>query len=197
LADRFHLHGTKPRKSRVALHLIDFINDLEFPQGSKLLRQALAAARKTAALKRRANSAGVPVIYVNDNFGQWRSDFRRQVRHCLQDGVRGEPLARLLIPSEDDYFVLKPKSSAFFETTLHTLLVHLGAKKLIVTGIAADVCILFTVHDAHLLDYEIIVPSDCVASETKRDTDIALRVMRKSTHAQVCKPAEIRLRKLG
>ena len=197
MADRFHLHGTKPRKSRVALLLIDFINDLEFPQGSKLLRQALPAARKTAALKRRANAAGVPVIYVNDNFGQWRSDFRRQVRHCLQDGVRGEPLARLLIPSEDDYFVLKPKSSAFFETTLHTLLVHLGAKKLIVTGIAADVCILFTVHDAHLLDYEIIVPSDCVASETKRDTDIALRVMRKSTHAQVCKSVEIRLRKLG
>jgi nicotinamidase-related amidase len=70
LADRYHLHGRAQRKSAIALLLIDFINDLEFPEGDKLLRQALPAARNTAALKRRANAAGVPVIYVNDNFGR-------------------------------------------------------------------------------------------------------------------------------
>lgn len=195
MTDRFHLHGTKRRKSPVALLLIDFINDLEFPQGSALLQPALPAARRTATLKLRAKAAGVPVIYVNDNFGRWQSDLRKQVRHCLQDGVRGEPLAQLLVPAEDDYFVLKPKSSAFFETTLHTLLTHLGTKQVILTGLAADVCILFTAHDAHLLDYEIVVPNDCVASESKRDTDIALRIMAKSAHARIRKSADVRFRK--
>src|SRR6185312_11785127 len=146
MPDRFHLHGTADRQCPLALLLIDVINDMEFEQGELLMRQTLPAARKLAALKYRVRQAGVPAIYVNDNFGQWRSDFKRLVRHCLEDGVRGEPVARLLLPEEDDYFVLKPKSSAFFETTLHTLLGHLGAKTLILTGVAADVCVLFTAH---------------------------------------------------
>jgi len=173
------------------LLLIDYINDLEFPEGEQLLRQALPAARKTAALKRRARREGVPIIYVNDNFGRWRSDFQKQVRHCLEDGVRGEKMVRLLLPTKEDYFVLKPKSSAFFDTTLHTVLNHLGTKKLILTGVAADVCILFTAHDAHLRDYEIVIPSDCVASESKTDTRVALKNMQKSTHALVCRSEEI------
>lgn len=107
------------------------------------------------------------------------------------DGVRGEPIARLLVPDHSDYFVLKPKSSGFFGTTLHTLLQHLGVKTLILTGMAADVCILFTAHDAHLRDYKIIVPSDCVASNTLRETKVALSHMQKAAHASICKSANI------
>jgi nicotinamidase-related amidase len=186
LADRYNFHGTHRGECATALLLIDVINDMEFPEGDKLLRQALPAARKIAELKKRAKAAEVPAIYVNDNFGRWRSDFQKQVRHCLNDGVRGEPIARLLMPENDDYFVLKPKSSAFFGTTLHSLLEHLGVKTLILTGVAADICILFTAHDAHLLDYKIIVPSDCVASNFKRETTTALANMKKATHALVC-----------
>jgi nicotinamidase-related amidase len=186
LADRYNFHGTHRGECATALLLIDVINDMEFPEGDKLLRQALPAARKIAQLKKRAKAAEVPVIYVNDNFGRWRSDFQKQVRHCLHDGVRGEPIARLLMPEKDDYFVLKPKSSAFFGTTLHSLLEHLGVKRLILTGVAADVCILFTAHDAHLLDYQIIVPSDCVASNFKRESKTALANMKKATHALIC-----------
>jgi nicotinamidase-related amidase len=187
LPDPFHLHGARRRKCSTALLLIDVINDMEFPDGGdKLLRQTLPAARKIAALKKRAVAAGVPVIYVNDNFGKCRSDFKKQVRHCLQDGVRGEPVARLLAPAAEDYFVLKPKSSSFFGTTLHSLLNHLEVTTLVLTGVAADVCILFTAHDAHLRDYQIIVPSDCVASNFKRETTAALANMKKATHAVVC-----------
>jgi nicotinamidase-related amidase len=186
LADRYSFHGSRREKSSTALLLIDVINDMEFPEGEKLLRHALPAARRIAELKSRAIAAGVPVIYVNDNFGRWRSDFTRQVQHCLQDHVRGEPIARLLAPEKNDYFVLKPKSSAFFGTTLHSLLDHLGVKTLILTGVAADVCILFTAHDAHLLNYKIVVPSDCVASNFKRETRTALANMKKATHALIC-----------
>lgn len=177
--------------------LIDLINDMEFEEGRQLLKQTLPAARKIAALKDRARAAGIPIVYVNDNFGHWRSDLNTQIKHCLEDGVRGEPIARLLKPESSDYFVLKPKSSSFFGTTLHTLLRHLSVKTLILTGIAADVCILFTAHDAHLRDYGIIVPRDCVASNKKQETVAALRNMEKAAHAQVCDSAEIDFEKLS
>ena len=171
--------------------MIDVINDMEFEEGKQLFRQALPMARKIAALKSRASSAQIPIVYVNDNFGHWRSDLKKQISHCLIDGVRGEPIARLLVPDHSDYFVLKPKSSAFFGTTLHTLLQYLGVRTLVLTGIAADVCILFTAHDAHLRDYEIIVPSDCVASNTPQETRMALANMKKAAHAVICKSAAI------
>ena len=85
-------------------------------------------AERIAALKRRAKAAGIPAIYVNDNFGRWQSDFNAQVEHCLNDGVRGQPLAELLRPDEDDYFVLKPKHSGFFSTTLDILLDYLRSR---------------------------------------------------------------------
>ena len=119
------LHGNAPDKADVALLLIDVINDLEFPEGDQLLQHALPMAERIAALKRRAKAAGIPAIYVNDNFGRWQSDFNAQVEHCLHDGVRGQPIAELLRPDEDDYFVLKPKHSGFFSTTLDILLDYL------------------------------------------------------------------------
>src|SRR5881275_1310586 len=107
------LHGNAPDKSRVALLLIDVINDLEFSEGDSLLAHAVPMARQIAALKQRAKRAEVPAIYVNDNFGRWRSDFHAQVEHCL-DGTRGKPIVELLQPEADDYFVLKAKHSGFF-----------------------------------------------------------------------------------
>jgi nicotinamidase-related amidase len=72
----------------VALLLIDVINDLEFEGSEALVPQVLPMARRIAELKRRAREAGIPVIYVNDNFGRWKSDFRRVVEHCLHDGSK-------------------------------------------------------------------------------------------------------------
>src|ERR1700704_7609 len=178
-------------KRSIALLIIDVINDMEFEEGKQLFKQALPMARKIAALKRRASAAQIPIIYVNDNFGHWRSDLKKQISHCLVEGGGGEPIARLLLPGHSDYFVLKPKSSAFFGTTLHTLLQYLEVRTLVLTGIAADVCILFTVHDAHLRDYEIVVPSDCVASNTLPETRMALANMKKAAHAVICKSAAI------
>jgi nicotinamidase-related amidase len=119
------LHGNAPDKSEIALLLIDVINDLEFEGGERLFQSALPAARHIARLKERAQQARVPVIYVNDNFGKWRSDFKRIVTHCLEADVRGRPIAELLRPDDDDYFVLKPKHSGFFSTTLDLLLKYL------------------------------------------------------------------------
>jgi nicotinamidase-related amidase len=185
------LHGSAPDKCSVALLLIDWINDLEFDAGEKLLPQALAAAKATAALRGRARQAGVPIIYCNDNFGKWRSDFRSLLKHVLNDEVRGKPIAELLAPEEDDYFVLKPKHSGFHSTSLDVLLAHLGATTLILTGIAGNFCVLFTAHDAYMRDFKLVVPRDCLASEDEADNRHALAHMANTCKAHTAASAAI------
>jgi nicotinamidase-related amidase len=161
-------HRATQRKAPVALLLVDVINDFAFPESKQLFRFALPAARRISTLKKRLRAQGVPAIYVNDNFGRWQYDFRKQVEHCMSRECLGAPIARLLVPLEEDFFVLKPKHSGFYCTSLDVLLSYLGTKKLIITGFAADICVLFTANDAYMREYELVVPSDCVASETPR-----------------------------
>ncbi|HYB99931.1 MAG TPA: isochorismatase family cysteine hydrolase [Candidatus Limnocylindrales bacterium] len=173
------LHGSAPESCPVALLLIDVINAMDFDTGPALMEAAIPMAHRIAALKRRAKALGIPAIYANDNFGRWQSDFRKVVEHCLQDGVTGAPLARILEPEEDDYFVLKPKHSAFYATTLDTLLAYIGARSLIMTGIAGNICILFTANDAYMRDFELYVPEDCTISNSPRENEHALQQIRK------------------
>lgn len=190
------LHGNVPDTSPVALLLIDVINDMEFDTGRDLLKNALPMARRLAALKKRAEEAGVPVIYVNDNFGRWQSDFNKLLRHCLEEDVCGKPLAEILKPEEDDYFVLKPKHSGFFSTTLDTLLEYLGARTLILTGLTGDICVLFTANDAYMRDFNLIIPSDCVASSTSEGNEHALELMARVLKADTTPSTELDLEEL-
>ena len=160
------LHGMVPDAAPVALLLIDVINAMEFSGGAEFARRAEPAARAIAALKRRARDAGIPVIYANDNFGRWTSDFRQVVDHCRRS-ANGGPIVRMLEPEEDDYFVLKPKQSAFFATTLETLLLYLGPQTLVLAGFATDMCVLFSANDAYLRDYQLVVPVDCVTASSE------------------------------
>ena len=173
------LHGNAPDRSRVALLLIDVINDFEFEGGEALLELAMPVAEQIASLKERARQLGIPVIYVNDNFGKWRSDLNQIVSHCLEDGVRGERFVRLLRPDDQDYFVLKPKHSGFYCTSLELLLEHVGAWNLIIAGIAGNNCVLATANDAYMRDFDLLVPSDCSASQTKAENEHALTQMEK------------------
>ncbi len=172
-----HGIGTDEKRGGAALLLIDWINDLEFEGGEALLLHALKAAETVAVLKKRARSAGLPVIYVNDHFGQWRANFRETLDHCLRDGVRGRPLAERLYPDDDDFFVLKPKHSGFFGTTLPVLLDHLGVGTLILTGLSGDICVLLTAADAYMRGYRLFVPADAVASNDPAENRHALGYM--------------------
>jgi nicotinamidase-related amidase len=185
------LHGSAPDKSETALLIVDVINDLDFPEANQLLRYAPSMARKLAALKKRAKAAKIPVVYVNDNFGRWRSDLPSLVEHCRQG--KGRKIVDLLRPDEDDYFVLKPKHSGFFSSALETLLRYLGAKKLMITGIAGNYCVLFTANDAYMRDYQIVVPSDCTISNTAGENREALRLMHKYLKADTRPSVKIRL----
>lgn len=190
------LHGMVPDKCDVALLLIDVINDLEFPGSEQILEYALPMARAIADLKKRARQQNIPTVYVNDNFGRWQSDFNRVIEHCLQDGVQGKPVVELLRPDDDDYFVLKPKHSGFFSTNLDILLDYLKAKTLIMTGMAGNICVLFTANDAYMRDFNIVVPKDCTASNTPEDNEHAIHIMQQVLKADVRPSTELDLRSL-
>jgi nicotinamidase-related amidase len=185
------LHGSAPDKSEIALLIVDVINDLDFPEAKQLLRFVPAMSRKLRKLKERAKTAGVPVIYVNDNFGRWRSDVRRLVEHCRRGHAR--KLVDTLRPDEDDYFVLKPKHSGFFSSTLETLLRYFGAHRLIITGIAGNFCVLFTANDAYMHDYELLIPSDCTISNTRRENRDALNLMKRYLKADTTVSGRLKL----
>ena len=175
--------GAKKRRHPYALLLVDVINELEFDGAARLLPRALAMARRVAALKARAIKAGVPCIYVNDNFGQWRSDFRTLVERCLTGGVRGQQIAQLLAPNDDDYFVLKPLHSGFYTTTLDLVLRELGSRRLVICGLATEGCVLFTASDAYIRGFELFVPRDGSASESPARHRHALDIMKKMLKA--------------
>src|SRR5258708_36969041 len=190
------LHGNAPDNSPVALLLVDVINELEFEGGEVLARYALPAAKRIAALKQRASLAGIPTIYVNDNFGKWRSDFKRLWAHVIDDKTRGAPIAELLRPQAEDYFVLKPKHSGFFSTSLDLLLKHLGTGTLILVGWAGDICIIFTASDAHMREYDLIIPGDCVASEDPEENERVLELMQRVQEANISPSTQLDLAKL-
>lgn len=191
-------NGLRPATPGVdtALLLIDVINDLDFDGGEDLLRQARPMAQAIAALKRRAQAAGIPVIYVNDNFGHWRSDFQTIVEYCMRDGAPGRETTAMLRPDADDYFVIKPRHSAFFQTSLDLLLKYLEVKKLILTGMAADMCVLFTANDAYLREFTVLVPADCCAAEQEEYRQQALALIRRALKGDITPSTELDLEEL-
>ncbi|MGQ2923658.1 isochorismatase family cysteine hydrolase [Variovorax sp.] len=169
------LLASESAAGHTALLIIDMINCWDFPDADKLLPGAASIAPRIAALKARCRRDGVPVIYANDNRGRWRSDFPALVEEALRQGGLGSKIAAALKPEADDYFVLKPKQSAFFGTPLELLLQHLKAHRLILTGVASDQCVLVTATEAGMRDLAVVVPRDCVASQSRMRNMLVLR----------------------
>jgi len=188
------LNGSAPDNHVVALLLIDVINDFHFPGGERLLENALPIAGRIRELKARARSLGIPAIYVNDNFGRWQSDFSQLLQHCLDPGVRGRPFVEQLAPEQHDYFVLKPKHSAFYQTPLEILLKHLGARRLILTGLSTNSCVMFTAHDAFMRDLKLYVPPDCVATYSRDEQDYAIGQIKSILKADVSFSSDLDLK---
>lgn len=180
--------------ARDALLLVDVINRFDFPGSEALLRRALPAARRIAALAARAREAGVPVVYANDNYGRWRSDFRATLSRCLDPRCRGKAVASLLRPAPRDYFVLKPRHSAFYASPLELLLRELRVRRVVVTGFAADSCVQATAIDAYMRGFELAVPADCVAAESDRAARAAVAQMRDMLSADARPSRRLRLR---
>jgi len=179
--------GSKPnsRPKQIGLLIIDMINELKFDGAQDLLPCIRETARNIAKLKDRMKVEQLPIVYVNDNFGRWKSDFRTLVSRCLEEDENAKSVVQLLMPRQDDYFVLKPKHSGFYATPLDLLLEHLGVRRLILTGLLGNNCVLYTAADAYMRGYEIFLPSDCMLSFNQEANRVALEQMKGTLNAVI------------
>ncbi|HVV45113.1 MAG TPA: isochorismatase family cysteine hydrolase [Bryobacteraceae bacterium] len=188
---------SKAPPSKAALLLIDVINHFEFPDGERILRQAMPIAPHIARLKVRAREAGIPTIYVNDNFGHWRSEASKLVEYCTREGAPSRKFVEQLRPDPEDYFVLKPMHSGFYQTPLELLLRKLGTTTLILCGLATNSCVVCTAHDARMRNFRLLVPADCTAAKTKREYGQAIAHIASMTDANTSRSDSLRLNLLA
>jgi nicotinamidase-related amidase len=167
-------HGLLPDRSTAVLLILDVLSDFRFPDGEAVLRAARRIAPRIARLKSKAHAAGMATIYVNDNPGRWRSNLPALLEHCSAPPARGPDVIAQLTPHERDYCIMKPRHSGFYATPLDVLLEHLGAQRLILTGVSSHQCVLFTANDAHVRNFELLVPRDCIGAPATSDTRFAL-----------------------
>ncbi|KAF1719210.1 isochorismatase family cysteine hydrolase [Pseudoxanthomonas wuyuanensis] len=170
---------------RPALMILDMINLFDFEGGSALSSAALACVPRLLSLRDRFDAASCPVIYVNDNFTRWQGEFADLIARCIDSGGDSARIAAALAPRGSDYYVLKPKHSAFQATALPVLLGKLEVDRVVLAGISADSCILATAQDAKMREYPIWVPSDAVAAISKERKEMALKLMDLSLQARV------------
>lgn len=171
-----------------ALLIIDIINEFDFEGSENLLHHTRPMVKPLLQLKKLAKEQGLPVIYVNDNYGLWREDVGDLIK-LAEEGI-GKEIIEQFKPEKDDFFIIKPKHSGFYGTQLETLLNDLKVDNLILTGIAGDFCVMFTAFDAYMREYGLWVPSDCIASETAQDNDNALQLMHRSMSVHIAKSTE-------
>jgi nicotinamidase-related amidase len=182
---------TSPSPVPVALLLIDVLTTFQFPDGAAILKNALKIRGPLVRLKARARAAGIPVLYVNDNFGDWRSEKEVLMGRCLE--AKGSEFIRPLLPDGEDYFVLKPLHSAFYMTPLEVLLRHLKVETLILTGLTSTSCITVTAHDANMRGYDIYIPPDCSCARNPQEHAQALAQLEAMAGAKLRSSSALRL----
>ena len=179
-------------RGHTALLILDMITLMDFACASAMRHDVAEAAATILKLRDAADRSGVPVVYVNDNFGEWHSERYRLVERALASKGAQEFFAQLA-PRDGDYFIIKPQFSGFYATNLHVLLPKLGVDRLVLTGISADICVLFTAADAHMRDYRLWIPEDAVAAETRERRGWALEIMKQSMSAETRATAQLKL----
>jgi nicotinamidase-related amidase len=173
--------------SRTALVVIDMINPYDHADADRLVESAREVVPQIADLIERADGGGAPVIYVNDNFGSWRSNRDELVESALH-GHHPE-LVEPIKPDADALFVVKARHSVFFQTPLEYLLGQEGIDRLVLVGQATEQCVLYSALDAHIRHLHVCVPPDAVAHIHADLAEAAIRMMELNMGADVC-PAE-------
>jgi nicotinamidase-related amidase len=162
-------------EQRTAIVIIDIINDFNFSSGDKLLKQTKTILPNLIRLKQDARKNNIPIIYVNDHYGSWDSDYKLICNQCRNE--KNKEIIEKMTPDESDYFLIKPKLSGFFHTGLASLLRELQVTHVTLAGIAGNICVLFTANDAHMREFSVNVPRNCIASNSEDENEQALNLM--------------------
>ncbi|MER7765233.1 isochorismatase family cysteine hydrolase [Streptomyces sp. NPDC097619] len=169
--------------ARTALVVIDMLNTYEHEDAEVLVRSVREALPGIRTLLGRARAAGAPVVYVNDNFGRWRSHHGEILDAALAG--RHADLVEPIAPDEDSLFVVKARHSAFFETPLSYLLDRLDISRVVLCGQVTEQCVLYSALDAHIRHLRVTVADDAVAHIDPGLAEAALRMMERNMAADI------------
>ncbi|WP_046776848.1 cysteine hydrolase family protein [Streptomyces yangpuensis] len=171
--------------SQTVLIVIDMLNTYEHEDAEALVPSVRRALPGITALLEHARAGESPVVYVNDNFGEWRSHHGEILEAALAG--RHKSLVEPIAPDESSLFVVKARHSIFFETPLSYLLGQLGAERLVLCGQVTEQCVLYSALDAHIRHFDVVVPDDAVAHIDAELAEAALQLMRRNMSADVCR----------
>jgi nicotinamidase-related amidase len=171
------------KNQKPALLIIDMINDFNFTHGQILSQKTTTIMDSILNLKDYFYKRNWPVIYINDHYKLWKADLESLIQHCTNE--RSQSIINKIAPCDEDYFLIKPKHSAFYGTALEPLLQELKVDALVLTGIAGNICVLFTANDAYMREYSLHVPQDCIASNNDKDNAYALTMMKEVLKANI------------
>jgi nicotinamidase-related amidase len=162
--------------SNTALIVIDMLNHYEHEDAEPLRRSVRKTLPTMQALVGRASDAGVPIIYVNDNHGDWSAGRAELCQRALQGS--DPSLVEPIIPSEQAALLIKARHSIFYETQLDYMLRHENLERIILIGQVTEQCILYSALDAYVRHYSIVVPRNAVAHIHHDLAEAALRMVK-------------------
>jgi len=162
-----------------AVLVVDMQKDFCYEDGALFVGDAVRRIiPNIKALLEDARRKRLPLIFTQDWHLPEDDEFAVWGRHCVEY-TRGaeliDELAEVEVEPEERAFVVrKTKYTAFFETELEVHLREKGIKKLIIVGVATNICVLHTAIDASLRGFEIIIPEDCVAALSNYEQEYSL-----------------------
>jgi nicotinamidase-related amidase len=179
------------RGDRTALLVIDMLNPYEHDDADRLAESVRAAVPQVAALIERARDREMPIVWVNDNYGDWNASAQKLVGAAL-DG-RHPDLVEPVLPADDEMFVLKTRHSVFFSTPLEYLLETIDVGRIVLAGQVTEQCILYSAVDGYVSHFEVAVPPDGVAHIYEHLAKSSLEMMERNMHAEIVAARDLRL----
>jgi nicotinamidase-related amidase len=171
-----------------ALLVIDMLNPYEHDEAEDLAAHVADAMGGIRTLIENAGERDVPIVYVNDNYGDWNSS-AEELASAAMDGRHPE-LVEPVLPPDGASFVIKARHSAFYQTPIEYLLDEMNVGRLILSGQVTEQCILYSALDAYVRHYDVTVPTDGVAAIHEDLADAALRMMERNMRATLCPASE-------
>jgi len=166
-----------------ALIVVDMQRDFCDPDGALEVEAAdvhSAVAATGDLLERYRESGRTPILVrtIHDpdvDSDAWHDMYERndRTKPCKR-GTEGVAFAPELGPAEDDVVVTKHRYDAFYGTALDTYLSANDVSRVVVCGVATNVCVDTTVRAAFVRDYDVTVPEDCVGTHDAEQRDPTL-----------------------
>jgi len=163
--------------NKKALLVIDMLNDFIKPDGALYIgEEAGRVTKEIETILSNARREGMPIIYICDNHRADDAEFNMFKAHCVR-GTKGAEIVEELAPQPGDYIIPKRRYSAFFGTDLDATLREMGVSELVLVGVCTNICVLYTAADARMLNYEVTVVKNGVASFSREAHEFALSEM--------------------